>query len=1454
MPYDYLRQREIEQQRVEKERASGLFTAFAGGIGAIALGSTIYSKFAGRSVGNVVATFINYLGHPNSAGLSESIDKLANINKSAPRSGSGLRNFLQGTVRSDGRLQLGPIDLIEDLKHSLWMLGSVKNNTARAQLRTRAIEYINREGTKQLYSSFYGAEFQRVTLGEVLKNQKTWSKILNPDQFNTLFKAKREGLIADTHVIDKNLFLNKKRQLFDTRVGSIFGGESLFNRITGGIDLFGQAGVIKSLVGSKAGVAILNPNQQTISKVAAGKTFNTHKGPRFFIGGNVYAYDKAGKEHILASNQVLRYADDPLSAVTLAKQGEIQPSYRRMSRYYKDLPYNIPFKLRRKLVQAELKTGVGFSFATRHPIIAKLVHPFLRAKALYKGEAVVYKKAFRKEHETSSLTDAFIGPDIPEIVRRQGRSIPIPGGGVTEDFRNLSFGNKLGVLTGLSDDYVLLHRQRFEEAVRGKRLLSNNELYIPKPETGMSKAPGLPHGFIGYPGYSHDIVTEAGDRLTIAKSPYYNVDASRIFPKVTSLSTFSNYLFARVNSLASDSLLGLGFAPAKTTLGTATRLAAIPLIYQAGAQYLKYADYALEDATGFSPIKAAADAFAFSKTTLQDVRQALGVQPLAAELEKNFPGSFSSEGSTIIRTAAPLVGGLLSLASGNKAGFIAGSLGSLLLGPGVEQSPEDVRRELSGDKKVAVRKGAWWSLGYDPLFGGKVKHYEHHWYHKLKTDASKTGLYGSKDEYYRSNFSAFGVPLPTFHNLLGFENLLDPYSWENKNYYTRPYLQTGNDLENFPIFGPVLGATVGRLLKPTQFRTIDDLPLLKAGLVDRGLDPATAQMLGIPSIAASEIPLQDTQQPIHVLRKLGDVALEPAGVYKFALEYFGVNLGPTYLPRVATSDVATSPGRALYGLNIGGALGNTEFIRRFMLSEYSSTYRLNQLYNPIPNAMPDWLPGSGARNELDQSYFIDFHRGDPYLKIDKGELRLPGQGYEAANLLHSSTPGVYDDVDKFMILADVAPYSQQYKALKSRVSRMNLGEDWNLRVQEAIDQVETVTGIDNRYPRYMETLENINLNIHESAAYKDLRRTYDTLTHDVLAEIPWIGSKLFPFRSPYEEYRKRRVIGAEYADWNAPYETILRPMYHEAASEDPFTAGMQGFVLGNLVGGKYAPFKMFMPFQSMTRASVPYYAAGAFAAAPIFEQGLLGKNQDMVPDHIVEESNALTYLDNLSYAKYRSLELNAHVMGNTELAQAYGKQTRRTMVGASHPLTLSSTLPTSFDRRYFRYFAKEGIGVGNAEGLQPYMRRALERVWSKEYNSTQSADEEVAAYFASNPLPSSDYLGYQAGVPSQAMKLHAVQHGLQGISDNIHRYGFFENHENELRLRFPDLQAQEVHFQPTPTFRNPVEFFQTFSERAGYTYRANTVVSPYYNNMQGVLEVDKKDQTKSLMRSYSRTI
>jgi hypothetical protein len=77
-----------------------------------------------------------------------------------------------------------------------------------------------------------------------------------------------------------------------------------------------------------------------------------------------------------------------------------------------------------------------------------------------------------------------------------------------------------------------------------------------------------------------------------------------------------------------------------------------------------------------------------------------------------------------------------------------------------------------------------------------------------------------------------------------------------------------------------------------------------------------------------------------------------------------------------------------------GLIGYSEPLRRFIQHEGFSPQ-----VNEIPNEMPSWIPGD--------DYLTNFHKGDPYIKVEEGYARLPGAGYAA---LHPELEGVDPNV------------------------------------------------------------------------------------------------------------------------------------------------------------------------------------------------------------------------------------------------------------------------------------------------------------------------------------------------------------------------------------------------------------------------------------------------------------
>ncbi|AOQ24716.1 hypothetical protein MTAT_20610 [Moorella thermoacetica] len=195
--------------------------------------------------------------------------------------------------------------------------------------------------------------------------------------------------------------------------------------------------------------------------------------------------------------------------------------------------------------------------------------------------------------------------------------------------------------------------------------------------------------------------------------------------------------------------------------------------------------------------------------------------------------------------------------------------------------------------------------------------------------------------------------------------------------------------------------------------------------------------------------------PTNLQYRLGQltyVTRELSGIYGFLAEAM-VGSPMRGYGTLQTAASAYSLEQRFWESNIGGLGGElSEIGRRFL----PHRLRYIQEINPIKNTMPSWLPGA--------DYYIDYQRGDAYAKIPYGEVRLPGEAYMRTHQLHPDAYGVYGAVDRFLILADVAPYSQEARYWRDVVTHMKLPADLRHQVAAAKRRMSAVKKDHTFYP------------------------------------------------------------------------------------------------------------------------------------------------------------------------------------------------------------------------------------------------------------------------------------------------------------------------------------------------------------------------------------------------------
>jgi hypothetical protein len=495
----------------------------------------------------------------------------------------------------------------------------------------------------------------------------------------------------------------------------------------------------------------------------------------------------------------------------------------------------------------------------------------------------------------------------------------------------------------------------------------------------------------------------------------------------------------------------------------------------AGYKTLQFADDMSHQFFGYGPSDVPMDALAAITVGSSYMRQGLGITKGAQYLEDLMPGSMTSGISVGSRALGlPMLAGLKF---GPKA-FWAGTAASVLLGGfgDVTKTAEEYKEEYYGDKRVGIRNGAYWELGTQEFHGGKIKEFLPNYYRRFKSRYQFTDVqYGSEAEYWG--------------------NYLDPYHYAEKHYSDRPYPYVSNGLEEVPFIGPAIaplggpgylmhqgyekepwkysgaspeaaipgpgglysspetpgafgggdnigvggglgaGGTGGGtgegaenfvFMQPTQFGYMAGAP---EPMGDRAVDPL---LKGLPKRKAI-----DPNSPKGLATESFYRGYEYLGIYGWLGQQGMTDLtGRQSLfddPQLESAHRIDSAERSFYQQGWGGMLQTNELFRRFL----PHRQRNIDLYNPIENNMPGWIPGS--------EYMQNFHQGDPYNKAgDFGEIRLPGAGYEkfytpgkgivsgaqqlgAINSSYAGSEKQYSMLDAYRILADVAPYSTQYK-------------------------------------------------------------------------------------------------------------------------------------------------------------------------------------------------------------------------------------------------------------------------------------------------------------------------------------------------------------------------------------------------------------------------------------------
>lgn len=550
--------------------------------------------------------------------------------------------------------------------------------------------------------------------------------------------------------------------------------------------------------------------------------------------------------------------------------------------------------------------------------------------------------------------------------------------------------------------------------------------------------------------------------------------------------------------------------------------------------------------------------------------------------------------------------------------------------------PQELADLYSGKKKVPIRRGRRWEMGRSSWEGENIERYQMHWYPRMLLRPTEKAIWGED------------APGPVKRWFI--ENFT--YNLERKFYKDRPYPLSGQSLQDIPFLGPVLGATIGKLIKPPVY--MHSKEWMYGGKEGTEYKP-TPPRFG-ETVAPGELNKGGPVSPYNIKSVIGEQGYrmtEMIGLPGFTM--VSLKEAITGTPELFDQEMQLESARRMYGperlywqKDLGGLLGQTEFFRRL----YPHKRNQIELYNPIPNvfANVDWLPGTGDRSP-------DFKTGDPYVKLKFGEERLPGPGYE---VIHPELKGVpaseYPLMHRFSILADTAPFSDKFDIVMRQVQIAHMGKKLTdmeeTQYKEIIDQLnarkQRKTFYEYKYrDRKLTPVEEILTRANEESKedkgpswFERTVGTYwETLAHNAETPFEYLtpispASKFIHMRTAIEDYERTQLYGTSTAFWEHPIRDFLKPFLTSAA-----------------------------------------HAAGS----------------EKVPEEVQARRDTEEYFDILKYAKYTGLKQRALEAGDVTKAREFEQSRRETLFGVN-PFTYNYTqifrsLPRR-ERDYFNSFVK----------------------------------------------------------------------------------------------------------------------------------------------------------------------
>lgn len=566
--------------------------------------------------------------------------------------------------------------------------------------------------------------------------------------------------------------------------------------------------------------------------------------------------------------------------------------------------------------------------------------------------------------------------------------------------------------------------------------------------------------------------------------------------------------------------------------------------------------------------------------------------------------------------------------------------------------------------------------------------------------------------------------------------------------------------------------------------TMNTIAGLNQPLMQMSYGPPKQRGVMAPPIVPTGAPLSPGSLPIQT-GEIGYRMQEMLGIYGFGFssirEKFGFGKGD-FEPNKAvlqSASKAYGTSRAFWDLNLGGlgdvpltaqgALGNLEFseiVRRFIPKERTGVDYLNPIRNTMGQQYP-FLPGA--------EYYVDFTRGDPFTKIAEGELRLPGVAYERFNRLYPDETGQYGLLNQIDILADVAPYSQQFKKLNRKADKAITDPSQKIRLQEIRDQAGQTTKKYDFSPYEYQGVSAEDKGMHpymfRAAKIGEYIAHRDTL----------FNTKFLQKRTAVEDWERRNVYGSTFPEWQRPFESFIQPMINRSTQRDPITAAAALGFAGTMFGRT--------PRAKMLGSLVGTLTG--FTASTLGQTFQAISGERYIPRERRRELALEEYSDILTYVKNTRLASMAQQSGDRGAAFQYRQAAQRTMYGADIYGASVDTLSLAVPKRKREHFREMlNAPVEDRKRILSTAGRLERRIYQAAWGMQVEERPDLAEYFERHELPDTSWEGWHPNTNMDHIKIKIGQNmGLE-----MSQMGYYPQQIKEATLAnpsYPDFYGSQ---------------------------------------------------------------